>query len=115
MEWAPIVNDETVNIALPAPTKLDPRRVAPSKNCTDPPGTKAPVTVTVAMRVTVWPTTLGFSCDVTTVEVACAKASPAPPTRPSKAVAKMQARRAAKIRFRTADKTQRNCRPLLDA
>jgi hypothetical protein len=45
------------------------------------------------------------------MEVDCAKASPAAPTRPSKAVATKQTRRAAKIRFRTADTTQRNCRP----
>jgi hypothetical protein len=105
----PSASDEMLNIALPAPTKFVPREVAPSKNSTVPPGTKAPVTDTVAKRVTCWPTATGLASAVMTVEVACAKALPAPPTRQTNAVANIKARRAQKIRSRTATNTQRNC------
>jgi hypothetical protein len=53
--------------------------------------------VIVAVMVTGWPTTPGLGDAVTEVLVGvCAKASPAVPARPSKAVANIQARRAAR-------------------
>jgi hypothetical protein len=111
MKTGPNSSDEVVKLATP-PTSVtaDPRLEPSSMNCTVPVG-EAPVTV--AVKVTGWPNTLGLSDDVTTMEVGvCAKASSAPPTRPSMAVANIQTRLTEKIRFRTANKTPRNCRPL---
>ena len=59
-------------VALPVPSSVPvPTVVAPSLNVTVPVGIPAPgdVAVTVAVRVTDWPKTVGFAEEVTVVEV----------------------------------------------
>ena len=59
---AACVSDKVVKLAAPpASVTADPRLVAPSLNCTVPVG-EAPVTV--AVKVTAWPTMLGLSDEI---------------------------------------------------
>ena len=56
-----------VNVALPADNVPVPRVTVPSRNVTVPDGLLAPgaTTVTVAVKVTDWPKTDGFTEDAT--------------------------------------------------
>jgi hypothetical protein len=60
----PIGKVESVSVATPEITGLDPRLVEPFMNATVPVAAEG---VTVAVRVTVWPCCDGFSDDVRTV------------------------------------------------
>ena len=65
MLWLPDVNAEVVKLAAPPASVTGvPRMAAPSLNWTVPVG-DAPVTV--ALKVTAWPGTLGLSEEVTAV------------------------------------------------
>jgi hypothetical protein len=66
MLWLPDVSDEVVKLATPPLSGITPSTVAPSLNVTCPVG-EAPLTV--AVKVTDWPTVLGLSDEVTTVVV----------------------------------------------
>jgi hypothetical protein len=69
--WLPTVRDELAKVALPE-LKLDVPSVAtPSKNVTVPVGVPEPgaTALTVAVKVTDWPNTEGFTDEVTVVEL----------------------------------------------
>ena len=68
-ECEPAVNAEVVSVAWPEPFRVPvPRVVAPSLNVTVPVGVEADP-VTVAVKVTDWPKTDGFSEEPTAVEL----------------------------------------------
>src|SRR5262245_50949740 len=72
MTWPPVAAKLVVNVALPsAPTVAVPRVTAPSLKVTMPVGTPAPgaTAATVAVNVTAWPTTAGFSDDARATDV----------------------------------------------
>ena len=63
--WLPTVIDESAIDAWPvASTGTSPSGVAPSENLTVPGGTSVPAASTNAVKVTVWPYTVGLGCDV---------------------------------------------------
>src|SRR5579864_1836630 len=67
MEWEPLPSVEMANVVMPAPLRAPvPNNVAPSKKSTVPVGVPDPP-VTVAVKVTDWPNTLGLIDEVTTV------------------------------------------------
>src|ERR1019366_1132665 len=71
MVWLPPARTEVVRLATP-PLKVPvPIGLPPSRNVTDPVGVPVPggTAVTVAVNVTDWPTTEGFTDDVTAVAV----------------------------------------------
>jgi hypothetical protein len=70
-EWPPTASDDVLSAAEPPETGAIPSDVAPSKNSTEPPGLPAPggFTVTLAVIVTLWPTTDGFGDEFTAVLV----------------------------------------------
>ena len=71
-EWFPTASDDVLIDAVPPLTGDVPSDVAPSKNCTVPPGLPAPgaLTVTVAVTVTLAPNVDGFGALATDVVVA---------------------------------------------
>jgi hypothetical protein len=69
MAWAPKPRVLTLMLAWPEPFSVaDPKSTAPSLKSTDPDGTPT-ADVTVAVKVTDWPTVLRFGAPVTEVEV----------------------------------------------
>jgi hypothetical protein len=73
MVCVPAVNVETARLAWSELlTDALPRRVAPSKKATDPVGVPE-TAVTVAVKVTCWPTVLGFGSAVSVVVVVVAE------------------------------------------
>lgn len=71
MPWLPAANVEVVKLATPAVSGLVPSTAPLSLNVTVPVGVP-PVPVTVAVKVTGWPTLLGFSEEVSVVCVVVA-------------------------------------------
>jgi hypothetical protein len=70
MAWLPAENELTLMVALPVLSKgADPTVVAPSTKLTLPDGIPAPGTVTVALKVTVWPKVLGLGVEASAVEL----------------------------------------------
>jgi hypothetical protein len=70
IECAPAGSDDVVSVACPAPFSAPvPSVVAPSRNVTVPVGVPDAGDVTVAVKVAVWPTLLGFGVDVSAVLV----------------------------------------------
>jgi hypothetical protein len=67
IECEPNVSDEVVSVATPPLSGAVPRIVAPSLNVTVPVGE---VPVTVAAKVTAWPTLLGFGEELREVDAA---------------------------------------------
>ena len=67
----PTANEEVVSVALPALKVVVPRVAAPSRNVTEPVGVPAPgeTALTVAVNVTDWPDTDGFTELVSVVEL----------------------------------------------
>ena len=71
IEWLPTVSDEVVRAAVVPVSDTVPSVVAPSLKVTVPVGVPPPlVGVTVAVKVTGWPTLLGFCDDANVVVVA---------------------------------------------
>ena len=70
-EWLPTASDDVLIDAVPLLTGAVPSDVAPSKNCTVPPGLPAPggLTVTVAVSVTLAPNVDGFGALASDVDV----------------------------------------------
>src|SRR5438105_13613259 len=71
IEWLPWVSVLVDMAAWPVPSTVTVDSVvAPSLNATEPVGVPPPpVAVTVAVKVTDWPTTLGFRLELTEVDV----------------------------------------------
>jgi hypothetical protein len=69
MDWLPAASTDVDNMALPPLTVPDPSTVAPSLKDTVPVIVPAVVELTVAVKVTVWPYTVGLTDAVTAVEV----------------------------------------------
>ena len=73
MVWLATVRLEVVKLALVVPPLVLkvpwPMLVPPSEKVTVPVGVPGPVTVTVAVKVTFWPHTDGFTEDATAVVV----------------------------------------------
>ena len=67
--WLPPARAEVVNVATPPANVPEPIGVPPSRNVTNPVGVPVAgaTAVTVAVNVTGWPTTEGFTDDVTVV------------------------------------------------
>ena len=67
----PAARAEVVNVATPPLSVPEPIGLPPSRNVTDPVGVPVPgaTAVTVAVNVTDWPKTEGFSDEVTAVAV----------------------------------------------
>jgi hypothetical protein len=67
----PTVRDEVANVALPELKLAVPRVEAPSRKVTVPVGVPVPgaTAVTVAVNVTDWPNTDGFTDELTLVEL----------------------------------------------
>jgi hypothetical protein len=65
----PVVSAEVVKVAVPELKLADPIEMPPSRNVTTPVGVPAPgaAAVTVAVNVTAWPDTDGFTDEVTVV------------------------------------------------
>ena len=69
--WLPPARAEVVNVATPPANVPEPIALPPSRKVTDPVGVPVPggTAVTVAVNVTGWPTTEGFTDAVTVVAV----------------------------------------------
>jgi hypothetical protein len=67
--WLPTANAEVAIFAFPPLTMADPNGVAPSLNVTVPVIVPGVTEVTVAVKVTVWPNTDGFTDAITDVDV----------------------------------------------
>ena len=72
MEWLPTARLEVEKVAVPPLSVPVPSVVVPSSNVTVPVGVPAPgaLTVTVAVKVTLWPNTEGLAEEATLVVVA---------------------------------------------
>jgi len=70
--WLPTDSEEVANVALPELKLAVPRVEAPSRKVTVPVGVPVAggTALTVAVNVTAWPKTDGFTDDVTVVELA---------------------------------------------
>jgi hypothetical protein len=68
IEWLPAARLEVVKLALPSVSAAVPSVVAPSLNVTVP-AAAPPDEVTMATKVTGWPTLVGFADDVNVVAV----------------------------------------------
>ena len=71
MVWLPTASVEVANVALPELKAAVARVAAPSRKVTVPVGVPAPgeTALTVAVKVTAWPNTDGFTDEVTVVEL----------------------------------------------
>ena len=66
--WLPTVSEEVVKLPVPPDRVAVPKVVAESRNVTVPVGVFEPeLAVTVAVNVTAWPNTDGFTDEVTVV------------------------------------------------
>jgi hypothetical protein len=71
MVWLPTASVEVANVALPELKAAVASVAAPSRKVTVPVGVPAPgeTALTVAVKVTAWPNTDGFTDEVTVVEL----------------------------------------------
>jgi len=69
--WLPTESNEVANVALPALKLAVPNVAAPSRNVTVPVGVPVAgaTALTVAVKVTAWPKTDGFTDEVTVVKL----------------------------------------------